>query len=45
MEKVESKAKDAALKALAAAALPLIKVHLAASRDEMSELGGGKKQG
>jgi putative membrane protein len=44
MEKVESKAKDAALKALAAAALPLIKTHLEASRAEMSELGGGKKK-
>ncbi len=39
MSKVESKAADATLKTVASTALPLIKTHLQAARDEMKDKG------
>ncbi|MEA3213551.1 MAG: putative rane protein [Chthoniobacter sp.] len=39
MSKVESKATDATLKTVASIALPLIKTHLQAARDEMKDKG------
>ena len=43
MTKVESQATDATLKKVATTALPLIKAHLKAAREELTQLGGGKK--